>query len=326
MSKLYKLLPELIEIDSLAQAHPEIIKKKTLAHVDCGFERFPIEALIYGPDDPTLPTLLLVGGVHGLERIGCQVILSYLRSITNSLSWDDDLAEWFKNRRLICIPVLNPAGTAHHWRCNPNGVDLMRNAPVDADPDEVTWLLSGHRVSTSLPWYRGTEGAPMEIETQAIYDFFKAEIFPSKVIISMDFHSGFGMQDQIWYPWAKTRKERFPYHNEFIKLQKLFDDSFPNHIYKIEPQTKNYVTHGDLWDYLLMENSKRDEPSVFIPLTLEIGSWIWVKKNPLQIFSIFGMFNPVKLHRFRRQLRRHVFMLNFLLRAVKNNHAWAKPE
>jgi hypothetical protein len=321
MSKLYKLLPELREIDSIAQACPDIIKKKTLGFVDCGFERFPIDALVFGPDDPTLPCVVLVGGCPtGWRRIGTQVVLSYLKTITNSLKWDNDLRHWFTNRRLIAIPILNPAGTAFHWRCNPNGVDLMRNSPVEADPDETTWLLSGHRWTTRLPWHRGEEGK-LEYENQTIINFFKEEVFPSKTIISMDFHSGFGTQDQIWYPWAKTRKEKFPYYNEFVNLQKLFDNTFPNHIYKIEPQTKNYVTHGDLWDYMLMLNAQRENPSTFIPLTLEIGSWIWVKKNPLQIFSIFGLYNPVKEHRFRRQLRRHIFMLNFLLRAVKNNEA-----
>ncbi len=325
MSKLYSLLPELKDIDYLAEAHPDIIKRKTIAHVDCGFERFPIDALIYGPDDKTLPTVVLIGGVHGLERIGTQVVLSYLKTITQSLGWDDDLRDWFSNRRLIAIPIVNPAGTAFHWRCNPNNVDLMRNCPVEADPKETTWLLSGHRLSKKLAWHRGDEDK-LEIETQAVVDFFKEEVFPSSVCITMDFHSGFGNTDQIWYPWAKCRDEKFPYYDQFIKLQKLFDDTFPNHIYKIEPQTKNYVTHGDLWDYLLIENEKRENPMTFIPLTLEIGSWRWIQKNPFQIFSVLGLFNPVKEHRYRRQMRRHVFMLNFLLRAVKNSRCWAEKD
>ncbi|MBL7664030.1 MAG: DUF2817 domain-containing protein [Bacteriovoracaceae bacterium] len=322
MSKIFKLLPELNVIEDLAKAQPEIIRHIKLTQIDCGMERFPIDALIYGPDDPTLPCVVLVGGVHGLERIGTQVIISYLKTITHSLNWDADLRESFKKTRLIAIPILNPAGTAYHWRCNPNGVDLMRNAPVEADPDDTTWLLSGHRISNALPWYRGKEQAPMEIETQTLVDFFKKEVMPSRANITMDFHSGFGTKDQIWYPWAKTRKEKFPFYDQFINLQRLFETSFPNHIYKIEPQTKNYVTHGDLWDYLLQEHRKEKRPGVFIPLTLEIGSWIWVKKNPLQLFSILGLFNPIKEHRIRRQLRRHVFMLDFLQRAVRNYDAW----
>ncbi len=321
MSKLYTLLPELKDIDSIAASNPEMIKKRTLNYIDCEFERFPVDALIFGSEDRTLPTVVLVGGVHGLERIGTQVIISYLKTIAQSLQWDEDLKKWFKNRRLIAIPIVNPGGTAYHTRCNPNGVDLMRNAPVEADADETTWLLSGHRLTKKLAWHRG-EKDKLELETQTVVDFFKEEVFSSEVCISMDFHSGFGVQDQIWYPWAKTKKEKFPYYNEFVRLQKLFEDTYPNHIYKIEPQTKNYVTHGDLWDYLLEENQKREKPTVFIPLTLEIGSWRWVKKNPFQIFSIFGLFNPVKEHRFRRQMRRHVFMLDFLLRAVRNTKKW----
>ena len=69
-----------------------------------------------------------------------------------------------------------------------------------------------------------------------------------------------------------------------------------HHRYVIEPQSRQYLAHGDLWDHLYLRSRERPE-RVFLPLTLEMGSWIWVKKNPRQLFSRQGIFNPLVQHR-----------------------------
>jgi hypothetical protein len=54
-----------------------------------------------------------------------------------------------------------------------------------------------------------------------------------------------------------------------------------------------------------------------------MGSWNWVKKNPIQLLSFLGAFNPVKQHRMQRTLRRHLPLFDFLVRALISNQAWA---
>jgi hypothetical protein len=61
---------------------------------------------------------------------------------------------------------------------------------------------------------------------------------------------------------------------------------------------------------------------VLLPLTLEMGSWTWVKKNPRQLFTRHGIFNPVISHRVERVLRRHVPWLDFLVRAAASHARW----
>jgi hypothetical protein len=61
---------------------------------------------------------------------------------------------------------------------------------------------------------------------------------------------------------------------------------------------------------------------VFLPLTLEMGSWLWVKKNPRQLFSRHGMFNPLIEHRQQRVLRQHQVLLEFLSRAASGFGRW----
>ena len=61
---------------------------------------------------------------------------------------------------------------------------------------------------------------------------------------------------------------------------------------------------------------------MFLPLTLEMGSWLWVKKNPRQLFSRHGIFNPLIDHRQQRVLRRHLPLLDFTTRAAASAARW----
>ena len=57
-----------------------------------------------------------------------------------------------------------------------------------------------------------------------------------------------------------------------------------------------------------------------------MGSWLWVKKNPRQLFSRHGMFNPLIEHRRQRVLRRHVAWLDFVMRATLGHRRWVPLE
>ena len=84
----------------------------------------------------------------------------------------------------------------------------------------------------------------------------------------------------------------------------------------MEPQAQAYTIRGDLWDHLYDSYGEAHGDGVFVPLTLEMGSWLWVRKNPVQALSALGPFNPVVPHRLRRTLRRHLLLFDFLYRAV----------
>ena len=53
-----------------------------------------------------------------------------------------------------------------------------------------------------------------------------------------------------------------------------------------------------------------------------MGSWLWVKKNPRQLFSRHGIFNPLIEHRQQRVLRQHHLLLDFLSRAACGHTLW----
>lgn len=198
----------------------------------------------------------------------------------------------------------------------------MRNAPVTAS-EKVPYLLGGHLISNKLPWFRGNVNDP-EIETKALIDYFSETCLKSECLVSLDFHSGFGLKDRIWFPYSKSAKP-FEHLPEMHAFTQLFEQSHPHHIYQIEPQSHGYLLHGDIWDYLFELYIAKNQ-GTFLPLTLEMGSWNWVKKNPVQFFSKEGLFNPVKQHRKSRTFRRHQVFFDFILRSLYSNKVWSDKD
>ena len=49
-----------------------------------------------------------------------------------------------------------------------------------------------------------------------------------------------------------------------------------------------------LWDYFYYQ-SRAQNQAHFLPLTLEMGSWRWVKKSPRQLFNMAGLNVPMYL-------------------------------
>ena len=311
-------LPELQQLRRLLRLNIPGVRSLRLTQVSDGEHQLPVEAVFIGGRAAGLPTVLLVGGTHGVERIGAQVVLAYLESLLSRLRWDETLQAALQQVRLVFVPVLNPVGVVQQTRCNGNGVDLMRNAPLDAR-EPIRWPLGGQRLSRFLPWYRGRRGLPMEAEARALCELTERLWQRSSLLLALDVHSGFGFSDRLWFPLAGSR-EPVSHLAEYYALQRLLRRSHPHHDYVFEPQSLHYLCHGDLWDYLYLRAESQQR--LLLPLTLEMGSWRWVKKNPLQLRAFAGMFHPVKPHRVQRVLRRHTTLLEFLWRAALSSGNW----
>ncbi|MGM9490945.1 M14 family zinc carboxypeptidase [Ideonella sp. YS5] len=314
------LLPPLIELDELARRAGPALRRRLLCEVHVGGRLLPVHAYLLGSTSPQAPAVAFVGGVHGLERIGAEVVIAYLRSLVMRLPWDETLQPQLRTMCFVFVPLLNPGGWWRGTRSNPQGVDLMRNAPVDA-LEPVPWPVGGQRLSSWLPWFRGPRGATMQAESAALCELIQAELFDRPVSIALDCHSGFGMSDRLWFPYAHT-SHPIAHLAELHALNQLLDSALLHHRYIVEPQSRQYLTHGDLWDHLYLRSRQLPRPPVFLPLTLEMGSWLWVKKNPRQFFSRHGIFNPLIEHRQHRVLRRHLSLLDFVSRAVASHERW----
>ena len=314
------VLPELQALEKILEQGGANLQVRVVREVRVASgASFPIYSIGIGNPSPDIPAVGFFGGVHGLERIGAEVVIAYLQNIVMRLRWDTTLHQQLEHVRLVFMPIVNPGGMWAATRANPNGVDLMRNAPVEA-LDRVPFLMGGQRLSAGLPWYRGHFGEPMEVESQALCEVVRTELLPRPFSIALDCHSGFGVRDRLWFPFAHTRKP-IAHLNELHALKDIFLQAHSNHQYIIEPQSAQYLAHGDLWDYLYLQACENTE-RIFLPLTLEMGSWIWIKKNPRQLFSRLGIFNPLIDHRQQRVLRRHLALLDFLSRAACSHLRW----
>lgn len=290
---------------------------EVVCETECKGNRFPVHLVSIGSQDPAAPAIGLFAGIHGLERIGTQLLLDYMRSLLKRLQWDALLHLQLQSVRLMFMPIVNPGGMWAGRRANPNGVDLMRNAPQDAE-GPVPFLAGGQRVGPWLPWYRGPEGGSMERESLALLKVVQERLQTRPLSFAVDCHSGYGWRDSIWFPYARTctAMANLP---EMYVIKTLFEQAHPHHGYAFEPQSHQYLAHGDLWDYAY---DRTPAGNVFLPMTLELGSWLWIKKNPRQLFSRHGIFNPIKAHRTARVLRRHVSLFDFLARAAYAPQGW----
>lgn len=311
---------ELAALQTLIELGGAALEVRVLQQVDVpGAPPLPIHAISLGNPSPDVPAIGFFGGVHGLERIGTEVVMAYLRSAIHRLQWDQPFRRQLETVRLLFVPIVNPGGMRQGTRANPQGVDLMRNAPVDAT-DRVPFLVGGQRLSPALPWYRGKAGQPMEAESQALCEVVRSELLERRFSLAIDCHSGFGVRDRLWFPYARSN-EPIEHLAEAHALKEIFFQSYSHHQYVFEPQSLQYLAHGDLWDYLYLESLQQPR-RVFLPLTLEMGSWLWIKKNPRQLFSRLGIFNPLIEHRQQRVLRRHIALLDFLARAAASAALW----
>jgi predicted deacylase len=285
---------ELVQIERLVAAAPPGAAGE-LARA----EGLPIHVFRFGTVDHAAPALLVTGGVHGIERIGTTVAIAYLEHVLARLPWDEVLAGGLARCRVLVVPLVNPVGMARRRRANGHGVDLMRNAPAHATGG--TPLLGGQQLSPHLPWYMGRPGAGMEVEAAALVELAERELFDTKLAIALDLHSGFGIVDRLWYPYARTR-EAPPDQVAIDALERLLDRTLPHHVYRVEQTARAYTIRGDLWDYLY-DRRREAAPGTLLPLTLEMG-WGTVLRGR------------------RRTLRRHLALLEFLFHAAASHEAW----
>src|SRR5688500_17319939 len=100
-STLKQLLPELQQIETIIQwsdkAH---LCSKVLCHVPCEDDVLPIYALTLGNRAPNIPCVTYVAGIHGLERIGTQVVLAFLEGLLERLNWDQVLVDILQRVRI----------------------------------------------------------------------------------------------------------------------------------------------------------------------------------------------------------------------------------
>src|SRR5690606_19939965 len=84
-------LPELVQLERTLTEAPAQFAAQVETRIHTRELNLPLYRIEIGQPAKDRPVFLLVGGVHGLERIGTQVILSWLQALSSRLRWDRHL-------------------------------------------------------------------------------------------------------------------------------------------------------------------------------------------------------------------------------------------
>ncbi len=206
----YRTLSEIgLVLDSIYDSHPDIVTSK--GSIGNSIEGRPIWVTKISDNpgvDEDEPEVYYYAVHHAREVITPEVLIYFMRYLTNNYGTDPQVTYLVDNRELFFSPCLNPDGYAYNEITNPGGGGMWRkNRRDNGDITEsfgvdlnrnygYAWGYdnSGSSPNPSSETYRGT--APFsEPEIQAHRDFINSRHF--KVIAN--YHSAMGL---FLYPWG----------------------------------------------------------------------------------------------------------------------------
>ena len=88
-------LPELNELQRIVADGGAHLQQRVVCEVSNraapSTARLPVLAITLGNPSLDVPAVGFFGGVHGLERIGAEVVIAHLASLVTRLGWDSSL-------------------------------------------------------------------------------------------------------------------------------------------------------------------------------------------------------------------------------------------
>jgi hypothetical protein len=206
----YRTLAEIgLALDSISNAYPDIITSKWI--IGNSIEGRPIWVVKIS-DNPNIdedePEAYYYACHHAREVITPEVLIYFMRYLTNNYGIDPQVTYLVNNRELFFSPCLNPDGYYYNEQTDPGGGGMWRkNRRVNGDASEsfgvdinrnygYRWGYDneGSSPTPSSDTYRGA-AAFSEPEIQAQRDFINSRHF--KVIVNYHSYSGLFL-----YPWG----------------------------------------------------------------------------------------------------------------------------
>ena len=124
-----------------------------------GSHNYPLFSVQYPAlFDPTHPSVLLLGGVHGDEPAGVHAIIDFL---------GEEVRQYADRLNVCLLPCVNPSGFEADARFSMNGVDLNRAFGMQSAQPEIRaieeWLAyRAHRFLLTLDLHENNPEAPDE--------------------------------------------------------------------------------------------------------------------------------------------------------------------
>jgi carboxypeptidase T len=131
------------EVDAVAAAHPDIVRKFSIGRSYQGRELWAVKISDNVAVDENEPEVLFDSNIHAREHITAEMDLYILRMLTGGYGKNQRITQLVNSREIFLIFMLNPDGAMydisggkfHHWRKNRQpipgstyvGIDLNRN-------------------------------------------------------------------------------------------------------------------------------------------------------------------------------------------------------
>ena len=240
-------------LDSIHNEHPTITSAKiNIGTTIQGRTIWAMKISDYPDSNENEPQVYYSGLIHAREPISIEILLYFMRYLTNNYGTDPVVTDIVNNRELWFVPIINPDGYVYNQSTNPNGGGMWRNNR--RNNGDGTYGIDLNRNfgykwgydnigSSSVPGsetFRGT--APFsEPETQALRDFINAHDF----VTALNYHS---YSNLLIYPWGY--EEQFP--EDFWTYKEIGDSiSAYNGFISAPGWITLYSTNGDAddWDY-----------------------------------------------------------------------------
>lgn len=113
--------PEYDQLLALLELGAPWFQTEVVCNVAARDHTFAVHVASLGTRAPDAPAIGIFGGIHGLERIGTQLVLDYMRSVLCRLAWDELLHRQLETVRLVFMPIVNPGGMYVATRANQIG-------------------------------------------------------------------------------------------------------------------------------------------------------------------------------------------------------------
>ncbi|MCG3157320.1 MAG: hypothetical protein DKINENOH_03952 [bacterium] len=269
------------EMLATSQNYPNITKLMSLGSSIEGRQIWAMKV----SDNPALeedeePALLYMANMHAREVVTPEIILFFLKHLTQNYGVDAQITDFVDHREFWLIPTQNPDGHVHvenvdaWWRKNRRnngngsfGVDQNRNFGYMWGFDNV-----GSSPNPFSETYRGT-GPFSEPETQAIRALCQQQNF----VLALSFHS----YGNLWlFPWGYV-PQNTSHHEIFVELAShcvAFNGYTPGN-----PASGTiYLTNGDTDDYFYGETSEKNRVFSFTP---EVGEEFWPPESQIPILT-----------------------------------------
>ena len=240
-------------LDSIHNEHPTITTTKINIGTTIQGRTIWAIKISDNPDtDEEEPEVFYSGLIHAREPITIELLLYFMRYLTNNYGPDPEVTNIVDNRELWFVPIINPDGYERNRLTNPNGGGMWRknrrnngDGTYGIDLNRNFGYMWGYDNEGSSPYtssetYRGT-GPFSEPETQALRDFINAHDF----ITALNYHS---YSNLLIYPWGYETK----YPEDYWIFKEVGDSMSAYNGYISDPGWVTlYLTNGDIddWDY-----------------------------------------------------------------------------